>query len=106
MNDSDPEVFVEIAHIGSDTEIGWNAALVEGLTDRLDDLRAAMDTGTSAVAATLPDLPRAPGWALDEVSASFGIALVAEAGALVMRASANATFEVTVTYRPRGEAGA
>jgi hypothetical protein len=106
MSSSDPDVFVQVVPLERDTEIGWNTAVAEGLSDRLDDVRAAVDTGTSAVAATLSDLPTAPAWMVDEVTASFGITLVAEAGALVMKANTGATFDVTVTYRRRGEAGA
>jgi hypothetical protein len=47
----------------------------------------------------LPSLPDAAGWNLGEISASFGVTLTAEAGALITKASAAATFEVVVTFR-------
>src|SRR4051812_30151663 len=80
-------------------EIGFNRAnIAERLDQRLDDVRAAVASGTEAVAASLPGLPDLCGWHIGEVSAAFGIALTAEAGALVTKASVGATFEVTVKF--------
>ncbi|HLM22204.1 MAG TPA: CU044_2847 family protein, partial [Propionibacteriaceae bacterium] len=64
-----------------------------------DDLRAAIISGASAVAATLQELPRVSAWDLSEVTASFGVTLGAEAGALLSKAAAEAALEITVTYQ-------
>jgi hypothetical protein len=50
------------------------------------------------VAKSLQSLAAPEGWRLGEVSASFGITLTAEAGVIVSKASAGATFEVSVTF--------
>jgi Trypsin-co-occurring domain 1 len=93
------DVLVQVVPVGAGTEIGWGANVAERLTDRLDDLRAAVSTGASAVAASLPELPRAKGWELSKVTASFGVTLTAEAGALLSKMSAGATLDVSVTYQ-------
>lgn len=38
------------------------------------------------------------GWRLDHVEATFGLTLTAEAGVILSRASAEASFEVTVAF--------
>ena len=45
------------------------------------------------MASSLTGLPVAETWQVKEVSASFGITLAAEAGVLLSKASAEATFE-------------
>jgi hypothetical protein len=55
--------------------------------------------GAKAVADSLEGLPGTKGWRLGEVSASFGIPLTAEAGVILSKASAGATFEVTILYK-------
>jgi hypothetical protein len=95
-----PEVLVQVMPAASaGREIGFGANVAERLEARLDDIRRAIASGATAVAESLGGLPSAQGWQLDEVSASFGITLTAEAGALLSKASAGATFDVTVTYR-------
>jgi hypothetical protein len=70
----------------------------EGLADRQDDIRGAIEAGSQTVANSIESLPSPPGWRLSEVSAKFGITLTAEAGVIVSRASAGATFEVPVKF--------
>ena len=79
-------------------EIGFGSTFAEQLDRRLDDIRAAIAAGARTIAGSLDGLPRAQDWRLSEVSASFGITLTAEAGVLVTKTSAGATFEVSVTY--------
>jgi hypothetical protein len=84
-------------------EIGWGSSVAEQLEGRLDDIRRAIESGANAVSASLVSLPDALQWQLQEVSASFGITLTAEAGVLLSKASAGATFEVSITYRRLAE---
>jgi hypothetical protein len=56
-------------------------------------------TDTQAPEVLIQVVPGVQGWRLDNVSASFGVTLTAEAGALLSKASAGATFDVTVTYK-------
>jgi hypothetical protein len=84
--------------VAMDREITFGRNLAEGLGDRVDDIRGAIEAGSGAVAKSLRSLAAPEGWRLGEVSASFGITLTAEAGVLVSKASAGATFEVSVTF--------
>jgi hypothetical protein len=100
MSNSQPErVLVQVVDVRGGREIGWGANLAEQLGDRVDDVRAAITAGAKTLADSLGHLPGASGWRLGEVSASFGVTLTAEAGVLLSKASAEATFEVTVTYQ-------
>ena len=92
-------VLVQVAELRPGREIGRGANLAEQLSDRLEDIRSAISAGAQAVAQSLEGLPSAPSWQLSEVSASFGITLTAEVGVILSKASAEATFEVTVSYR-------
>jgi hypothetical protein len=84
-------------------EIGWDGPnIAERLDRRVDDIRRAVVSAAMAIAQSLPGMPEATDWLLEELSASFGITLTAEAGALVTKASAGATFEVTVTFKREG----
>jgi hypothetical protein len=95
-----PAVLVQVVPgAAAGREIGWGTNVAERLESRLDDIRRAIASGATAVAESLGSLPGASGWQLDNVSASFGVTLTAEAGALLSKASAGATFDVTVTYK-------
>ncbi len=98
--DTEPEhkVLVQVVEIDSGREIGWSSNLAEQLQDRLDDIRAAVVSASGTVANTLVSLPSTEGWALDEVSAAFGITLTAEAGVILSKASAAAAFDVTIKF--------
>ena len=92
------QVLVQVVPVEPGREIGWGSSTVEAFRDRLEDVREAVLSGAQAVADSLPGLPAAEGWRLDEVSGSFGICLTAEGGVILTKASAAATFEVTVTF--------
>jgi hypothetical protein len=93
------EVLVQVFPVENGREIGWGSNLSEKLEQRIDDIKTAINTGVRSVAQSIEGLPSAKGWQLSELSASFGIALTAEAGAILTKASAGATFEVQVTYK-------
>jgi hypothetical protein len=84
--------------VAADREIAFGKSLAEGLSDRLDDIRAAIQAGSESVAESLSSLASPEGWRLREVEASFGITLTAEAGVIVSKASAGATLEVSVKF--------
>jgi hypothetical protein len=92
-------VFVQVVEVDVEGDIGWRDNLAEQLGDRSEDIRHAIAAGAKAVTDSLPQLPGAQGWKMKEVSASFGVTLTAEAGAILSKASAGATFEVNVTYQ-------
>lgn len=96
-------VLVQVVSIEADREIGWGSNLAEQLNTRMTDLRHAIVAGTSTVADSLPELAGPSGWRLTEVSASFGLTLTAEAGVILSKASAGATFDVTVKFERTDE---
>jgi len=100
MNDTESrQVLVQVVPVEQGREIGWGDNVAEQLENRMEDIRRAIAAGSKAVADSLHGLRGVQGWQLGEVSASFGVTLTAEAGAILSKASAEATFEVTVTYQ-------
>jgi hypothetical protein len=99
-----PDVLVRVVEVRGGREISWGNNLAEQLGNRAAEIRAAIQAGAATVAAGLRELPDAKGWVLGEVEVSFGVTLTAEAGVLLSKASAEATFEVTVSYQ-REQAG-
>lgn len=93
-------VWVQVIDVdmSADREIAFGKNMVEGLADRQDDVRGAIEAGSHTIARSLESLPSPRGWRLGEVSASFGITLTAEAGVIVSKASAGATFQVSVKF--------
>jgi hypothetical protein len=98
---SEPQVLVEvITDAEPGREIGWGEpSIADKLARRIEDIRVAMQSGASAIAGGLPALEAAEGWQIAEVSAQFGVTLTAEAGALITKASAGATVQVTVKFQ-------
>jgi Trypsin-co-occurring domain 1 len=102
MNNANTEekVFVQVVPVAEGRQqIGWGESTAEQLRDRLEDIRSGIFEGAKAIAESLEGLPGAKGWQLGEVSAKFGVTLTAEAGVILSRASAGATFEVTVLFK-------
>lgn len=96
----DSVVLVEVlADVDDQRQINWGANVAERLEGRIDDIRRAVMNGTAAIAESLPAVPVAEGWRLSEVSASFGVSLTAEAGVIISKAEAGATFEVSVAFK-------
>lgn len=91
-------VLVQIVETDGGREIAWGGNVTDRLRDRIDELRAAVVAGAQVVNADLDQLPEQPNWRVSELSATFGVTLTADAGVLLSRAGAQATFEVTVTF--------
>jgi hypothetical protein len=96
-------VLVQVVPVDGGREIGWGDGVAEWLRDRLADIHEAMRDGSAAIGGGLRHLAQPDGWRVDEVTATFGIALAAEAGVILGKASGEATFEVCVTYRRTGD---
>lgn len=96
---ADQEVLVQVvAGVEDGRQINWGRNVAERLGSRIDDVRQAVASGSEAIAMSLPSIAAAEGWRLDKVSATFGVSLTAEAGAIISKAEAGATFEVSVTF--------
>ena len=102
MGEVDDGTRVKVVELRSGREIAWGEGLTERLGGRVADVRQAVADGVAAIAASIEDLSAVGEWEPSEVSATFGIALVAEAGVVLSKASAEATFEVTVSFRRGG----
>jgi hypothetical protein len=105
---ADGEVLVQVVPVARDkARIRFGEPNVaDALDDRIDDIRRAVSTGTAAIGDSLAKLASPDGWSIGEVSAAFGIALTAEAGVLITKASVGATFDVTVKFsRDETDAG-
>jgi hypothetical protein len=95
------DVLVQVVELEAGREIGWGTNTAEYLRKRADDIRKAIQAGAGVVVAGLDGISPAKGWTADEVSVSFGVTLAAESGVILSKASTEATFEVSVTYRRR-----
>jgi hypothetical protein len=74
------------------------ALLSERREEIEEGIRAAVDVVTASLSKPRPD----DGWRVASVEATFGITLAAEAGVVLTRASAEASFEVTLTVERVG----
>jgi hypothetical protein len=94
------QVWVQVmdVDVASGREITFRKNLAEELASREDDIRAAIQAGSTSVANSLKSLKSPEGWGLREVEAKFGITLTAEAGVILTKASAEATLEVSVKF--------
>jgi Trypsin-co-occurring domain 1 len=97
--DKPHRIFVQVVPVAQGGEISWSGSVTDQLENRLGDVRNAIASGASAVAASLASLPGAEGWRLGEVEASFSVTLTAEAGVILSKASAGAAFEVKVLFK-------
>jgi hypothetical protein len=67
------------------------------LRDRADDIQAAVQEASAIVQESVSKVQDKDGWRMKSVEAKFGLVLTAEAGVVLSRASAEASFEVTLT---------
>jgi hypothetical protein len=67
------------------------------LQDRRSDIEAAVREACEIVQTSVAKVDTKQGWHVSRLEATFGLILAAEAGVIVSRASAEASFEVTVT---------
>lgn len=69
------------------------------LTERRDQIQQAITDAIDVVRAPLTADHDTNGWHVSEVTATFGITLTAEAGVIITRAAAEASFEVVLTLQ-------
>lgn len=78
-------------------QIGARHRATELLSERRADIEAAVGEASQIVQDSVAKVDERSGWRVRTVEAKFGLTLSAEAGVIVSRASAEASFEVTVT---------
>lgn len=67
------------------------------LRDRADDIESAVREASAIVQGSVAKIQDKDGWQMKSVEVKFGLVLTAEAGVVLSRASAEASFEVTLT---------
>lgn len=67
------------------------------LRDRANDIEAAVQEASAIVQDSVAKVQDKDGWQMKSVEVKFGLVLAAEAGVVLSRASAEASFEVTLT---------
>jgi hypothetical protein len=111
----DVEVLVEVSGVGATGDLRRGASLAPvNFASRADDIADALlevagrirgrlqSADEAGDAAPAPDGKTAldgRGWGLDEVQLNFQMALQADAGVVIAKASASATFSATMIWR-------
>ena len=92
-------VLVETVQVDSsgNRQIGARTRTTSLLRDRRDDIEAAVREASTIVQDSVANVEDKDGWHFKSVEAKFGLVLSAQAGVILTRASAEASFEVTVT---------
>ncbi len=78
-------------------QIGRHQRTTELLQERRGDIEAAVGEACEIVQDAAAKVNGRHGWRINSLEAKFAITLSAEAGVIVSKASAEASFEVTVT---------
>lgn len=92
-------VLVETVQVDSfgNRQIGARVRTATLLRDRRDDIEAAVREASTIVQDSVANVEDKDGWRFKSVEAKFGLVLSAQAGVILTRASAEASFEITVT---------
>ncbi|MFJ2008555.1 CU044_2847 family protein [Streptomyces chartreusis] len=87
---------VEVDARGS-RQIGSRARLAAPLSERSGEVQEAILQAAGIAQDSLSQTPDRHGWSVSSMQVVFGITLAAEAGVILSKASAEASFEVTLT---------
>ncbi|URN07682.1 hypothetical protein LUW74_32880 [Actinomadura madurae] len=69
----------------------------DSLAARREEIQTAIEEASSILQEAAAKSPDAAGWRVTTLEATFGLTVAAEAGIVVSKASAEASFEVTIT---------
>jgi hypothetical protein len=83
-------------------QIGPKSRTTALLKDRHDDIEAAVAEASAVLQASAAKLGDDSPWRIRTMEAKFGLTLTAEAGVILSKVSAEASFEVTITIERRG----
>lgn len=78
-------------------QIGQRSRTTALLRDRAGDIESAVQEASAIVQGSVAKVQDKDGWQMKSVEVKFGLVLTAEAGVVLSRASAEASFEVTLT---------
>lgn len=82
---------------GGGRQIGRRDRTTAPLADRGAEIEAAIVEASAIAQRSLAEVPARDGWRVSTMEVSFGLTLAAEAGVVVSKASAEASFQVTLT---------
>ncbi|WP_030682960.1 CU044_2847 family protein [Streptomyces sp. NRRL B-1347] len=93
------EVRVETAVVDAagNRQIASRARATSPLADRAAELEEAIVQASAIAQESLAQVPPRDGWQVASMAVTFGLTLAAEAGVILSKASAEASFEVTLT---------
>jgi hypothetical protein len=77
-------------------QIAPRERLTVELANRRAEIESAVALASDIVQASAAKVSAGGGWGIQEIEAKFGITLTAEAGVILSKATAEATFEVTI----------
>ncbi|MEU6379682.1 CU044_2847 family protein [Streptomyces sp. NPDC046909] len=83
-------------------QIGSKARQATPLADRSVELQEAILQASAIAQESLSQVPERHGWSVASMQVVFGLTLAAEAGVILSKASAEASFEVTLTVQRTG----
>jgi Trypsin-co-occurring domain 1 len=94
-----PDVWVETVepNFSETRQIKQRGRTTSLLRDRAEDIEAAVQEASDIVQGSVAKVHDKDGWQTKSVEVKFGLVLAAEAGVILSRASAEASFEVTLT---------
>lgn len=94
-----PEVRVETVALDAagSRQIGTRTRASELLSERAAELQEAVLQASAIAQQSLSRVPQRDGWRVSSAQVVFGLTLGAEAGVILSKASAEASFEVTLT---------
>jgi len=97
----DPLVRVETVDLDrtGSRQIGPKSRSTTPLSERREDIQAAIQEASSLVQQAAAKAEETAGWRITTLEATFGLTLTAEAGIIVSKASAEASFEVKITVK-------
>ncbi|MEH6375101.1 CU044_2847 family protein [Streptomyces sp. KLMMK] len=87
---------VELDAQGS-RQISSRTRRTASLEERSEELEQAITSASSIAQDALARIPERDGWRVGSLQVTFGVTLAAEAGVILSKASAEASFEVTLT---------
>jgi hypothetical protein len=95
----DPLVRVETVNVDrtGTRQIGTKSRSTTPLSERREEIQEAILEASSLVQEAAAKAGDADGWHVTTLEATFGLTLTVEAGVIVSKASAEASFEVTIT---------
>jgi len=96
---TDANVRVEVVELDSfgRRQIGQRSRTTALLRDKADDIESAVREASAIVQGSVAKVQDKDGWKMKSVEVKFGLVFTAEAGVVLSRASAEASFEVTLT---------